>query len=220
MRGVAALLLVRLAAASIPAHILPHWDARPTVTPSDGCVDGPVVGNGAVAAAITSVAAGDLRVYIDRNDAWVPATGDISACGYDLDNAGGRTLGLTQLSFNGTDSFQANQFIENGTVTTVQGSAIGGEIRTESFVARGVDVLVTTISWMGGPVGLSQNVTVRTTQNDRAQADFCHSFSAGTNGTVAFATRQLGWPYQNVKTSTIGRRHFYKATWASTNTQV
>jgi hypothetical protein len=173
-----------------------------------------------VAAAITSVAAGDLRVYIDRNDAWVPATGDISACGYDIDNAGGRTLGMTQLSFNGTESFQANQIIYNGTVTTVQGSAMGGEIRTESFVARGVDVLVTTIWWTGGPVGLSQNVTVRTTQNDRAVNDFCHSFSAGINGTVAFATRQLGWPYQNVPTSTIGRRHFYKATWASANTQV
>ena len=67
-------------AASLPSHVDGHWVRPPTGTPGSGCPDGPVMGNGAVGVAV-SAGNGTLVFHIDRNDAWVPATGDISACG-------------------------------------------------------------------------------------------------------------------------------------------
>ena len=108
-------------------------------------------------------AAGNLSslvFHVDRNDTWVPATGDISACGYivgyNIDIAGARTLGLVTLTFPGGDitaaaaappTFQATQQIENGTVVTAQPTAHGGTLRTASFVARGSDLLITEVWW-------------------------------------------------------------------------
>ena len=78
----------------------------PIATPSNNSPDGPVMGNGAVAVAVSAAKvdsnSSKLVFHIDRNDAWVPATGDISACGYDINGAGARTLGVVSISFDTT----------------------------------------------------------------------------------------------------------------------
>ena len=104
-----------------------------------------------------------------------------------------------------------------------------GSLNTLSYVARGADVLVTHIWWevpagaAGGDFDLrpspvvsdpphSITVTATLGQNDLASADQCQT--SGGNGEASAAWRQLGFPYQNVPTSSIGRRHFYKAAWS------
>lgn len=91
-----------------------------------------------------------MLFWIDRNDAWVPATGDISCCGYEMDGAGGRTLGFLSLAVPnkaGAAAFRATQHIANGSVVTVAGTDHGGTLHTASFVARGSDVLITEVWW-------------------------------------------------------------------------
>jgi hypothetical protein len=211
--------------ANIPAHIDPTWVKSPASTPSNDCVDGPILGNGALGVAVGSAHAGGLTFYIDRNDAWVPATGDISMCGYDTDHSGGRTVGQLQLEFDGglPAQFGAKQLIQNATVTTSQSVSLGGFLRTSSFVPRGVDVLVTELWWEFNGTGSlpSALLDVKTAAaQGPAGGDFCHSFDSGVNVStrLTWASRQIGWPYQNVNTSTIGRRHFYKAAWATAST--
>ena len=63
---------------------------------------------------------GTLVFRLDRNDAWVPATGDISCCGYDVEGAGARTVGAVTLRFEGAKGFEASQVITNATVYTSQ----------------------------------------------------------------------------------------------------
>jgi hypothetical protein len=111
------------------------------------------MGNGAVGVAV-SAGNGTLVFHIDRNDAWVPATGDISACGYDIEKAGGRTLGTVTLTFDTTggatsSGFSATQRISNGTVETAQGTAHGGTLHTSTYVARGTEFLIT-VAWGDG----------------------------------------------------------------------
>ena len=70
-----------------PPHCDGRWSAAPGATPSNDSPDGPVLGNGALGVAISATApstAGNMSTlvfHIDRNDAWVPATGDLSCCG-------------------------------------------------------------------------------------------------------------------------------------------
>ena len=83
----------------------------------------PPSGNGNVAVAIDAggAAGGGVLVFrLDRNDAWVPATGDISCCGYDVEGAGARTVGAVTLRFDGAPGFEATQYITNATVYTSQ----------------------------------------------------------------------------------------------------
>ena len=139
-----------------PAHCDGRWSGVPGGVPSNNCPGSPVLGNGALAVAVSATAPSSftntstLVFHIDRNDAWVPATGDISCCGYDMNGAGGRTLGLVSLAFitgNAAGRFEATQHIANGTVVTAASTDHGGTLRTASFVARGSDVLVTEVWW-------------------------------------------------------------------------
>ena len=207
------LLIRAVDAGTPPPHTSGVWSAAPHATPSDHCPDGPVLGNGAVAVAV-SAKNGSLEFHIDRNDAWIPATGDISACGYDIVKAGARTLGSVSVSFVAAagGDFSATQLIANGTVQTAQSTAHGGMLRTSSWVARGTDVVVTELWWdcQGGAACGSQQLAVAVANAQAGSNSFCHSFEQGE----LWSSRTLGHPYQNVN-STIGRRHFYKAAWAT-----
>ena len=199
----------------IPEHILPTWDSSPAEIPSGSTVDAPVMGNGAVAAAVGSTP-GLLTFFLDRNDAWVPATGDISACGYDIDKAGARTVGGLTLAFNGGSGFSAQQIISNGTITTSMPTALGGTLKTASFIVRGVDVLVTDVWWDFEETNSTSSLSVHVTAGKGGSSDaFCHTFDSGSSPQMTWSSRQLGYPYQNIPTSTIGRRHFYKSAWAA-----
>jgi hypothetical protein len=217
---VAFLFQIPNAACGVPSHIAPSWTSSPVYTPSNGSPDGPVMGNGAVGVAVGSSGAGALSFFIDRNDVWTPATGDISACGYDIDNAGRRTVGALEFKFAGDNGFSARQIIHNGTVTTSQPVKSGGTLRTSSFVVRGVDALVTDIWWelynesSVGPL----LVTAVAAQGSKTTRDFCHHFDQGSVQGLTWASRQVGWPYQNQARNSIGRRHFYKAAWATSAT--
>ena len=213
------LLLLAMAASaekgsSPPEHTSGQWLVPPIDTPSTGCPDGPVMGNGAVSV-VLSGGNGSLAFHIARNDAWVPATGDISACGYNIDNAGARTLGQVALKFNGTAGFRATQQIDNGTVVTAQTTAGGGTLRSASFVARGSDVLVTEVWWdvttpAAGPAPPPLALEVLNAQSLGGSTCVLNE----QNATAMWSSRTLGHPYQNVN-STVGRRHLYKATWAT-----
>ena len=170
------------------------------------------MGNGAVGVAV-SAGNGTLVFHIDRNDAWVPATGDISACGYDIDNAGGRTLGTVTMTFDATGAtsgFSATQRISNGTVETTQGTAHGGTLHTSTFVARGTDVVITEVWWDCVGACTATGLSVRVVNGQAGGASFCHTYGQGD----MWSSRTLGHPYQNVN-STVGRRHVYKAAWAT-----
>ena len=204
--------LLGCAAAPPPSHVDGQWSSYPKSTPGSGCPDGPVLGNGAVGVAVSG-ANGSLVFHIDRNDAWVPATGDISACGYDIVTAGARTLGTVTLGFDGTPAgFSATQRLSNGTVETAQGTALGGTLRTASFVARGTDVVVTELWWVcaGSSACSGEALPVAVANGQAGAPSPCHSFGQGD----LWSSRTLGRPYQNVN-STVGRRHVYKAAWAT-----
>ena len=224
--------ILHAAAAAPPAHCDGQWSAAPGGTPSANSVDGPVLGNGALAVAVSHElgrpdSRGDtntstLLFWIDRNDAWVPATGDISCCGYDMDGAGGRTLGFLSLAVPktaGAAAFRATQHIANGTVITAAGTDHGGTLRTASFVARGSDVLVTEVWWdvpaspAAPPPLLLEIVNEPTGCEGWTQGCYCHVLKQ--NKSQMSSSKQIGHPYQNVASSTIGRRHLYKAAWAT-----
>jgi hypothetical protein len=225
-------ILQAAATAAPPAHCDGRWSAAPGGTPSNNAPDGPVLGNGALAVAVSETApsgaanTSTLQFNIDRNDAFVPATGDISCCGYDMDGAGGRTLGHVSLAFPANASanpwfrnFRATQHIANGTVTTASGTDHGGTLRTASFVARGSNVLVTEVWWdvpvspvpppplpldiLNEPIGCM----------GWTQGCYCHVLKQ--NKSHMWSSKQIGHPYQNKPDSTIGRRHVYKAAWAT-----
>ena len=149
----------------------------------------------------------------------------------DMDGAGGRTLGLLSLAFPAfppkagapAPGFRAAQHIANGTVTTGTDTDHGGTLRTASFVARGSDVLVTEVWWeVPKPVSpappppplqlLLVNEPVGCTGWDQG----CYCNVLKQNKSQLWSSKQIGHPYQNVPTSTIGRRHLYKAAWATT----
>lgn len=194
-----------------PAHANGKWNAAPSRTPASGCPDAPVLGNGAVAAAISAGSTG-VVFHIDRNDAWVPATGDISACGYDIDDAGGRTLGAVSItSAVQLTNFSAAQLIENGTVTTAQQTIGGGVLHTASFLPRGTDVLITDVWWERGNSSATF-LEVVISNEQVGTTSFCHSYEQDHDS--MWSSRTLGHPYQNINSS-VGRRHFYKAAWAT-----
>eukprot|EP01051_Picozoa_sp_SAG22_P002274 SAG22_NODE_100_length_20558_cov_10.189305_9_plen_576_part_00 len=201
-----------------PQHMSGVWRAPPAATPSKGCPDGPVLGNGAVSVALSGTGNGSLVFLLTRNDAWVPATGDISACGYEIETAGARTLGRLALEFDGAAGFRATQQIENGTVVTAQPTAHGGTLRSSSFVARGSDVIVTEVWWdvpadaaaSAGPAPPPLALQVLNAQSGAGSTCVLQE----QNAAAMWSSRTLGHPYQNVN-STVGRRHLYKATWAT-----
>ena len=213
-----------------PAHCDGRWSGVPGGVPSNNCPGSPVLGNGALAVAVSATAPSSvtntstLVFHIDRNDAWVPATGDISCCGYDMNGAGGRTLGLVSLAFitgNAAGRFEATQHIANGTVITAVGTEHGGTLRTASFVARGSDVLVTEMWWdvpasPAPPAPQPPPLLVQITNEPIGCTGWgCYCHVLRQNKSELWSSKQLGHPYQNVPTSTIGRRHLYKAAWAT-----
>lgn len=89
--------------------------------------------------------------FIDRTDAWTPATGAISNCGYSA--AGALTGGTLSISTNpapaSNTSFLATQNAANATVTVAVPLAGGGTLHTETIIARAENVLIISL-WTSG----------------------------------------------------------------------
>jgi hypothetical protein len=191
-----------------------HWTAPPqSVGPKGqhalGIVDAPLVGNGVVSAALAlgrcTADNSTLCHFIDRTDAFTPATGAISNCGYSA--AGGVTVGQVAIASDpppaSTAVFNAKQDAATASVAVSLPLTGGGELNSETKILREENVMVISLWTSNTTQTVSANASIPPLPNGG-----CFWSDKWSDKKAVVASRQLGSPYQDQLHSTVGlRRH-------------
>ena len=194
------------------------WPGRWTTPPRSvgpkgahalGIVDAPLVGNGVVSAALSlgrcTADNHTLCHFIDRTDAFTPATGAISNCGYSA--AGGVTVGQVAIASDpppaSTTVFNAKQDAATAAVTVSLPLTGGGILHSETKIMREEHVIVISLWTTGTTATVSANASIPPLPNGG-----CFWSDEWSDKKAVVASRQLGSPYQDQVHSTVGlRRH-------------
>lgn len=171
--------------------IVASWDTWPSRTPSDLVVDGPILGNGGLAAAVGAGKYGLVTLYTGLTSFVAGPVDGFSKCSYGdggLKQVGGLSFGFNNRS---PVSFRAAQIIAEGRVHfTVADSQT--KLNVDAFVSANEDVLRLRLSFESAAVSaLNVTVTAWTVKGCSLP------FTVGSTGdTVIFAERVSGPPYQ------------------------
>ena len=140
--------------------------------------------------------------FIDRTDAWTPATGAISNCGYSA--AGAVTAGHLSISTSpapsSSDVFLATQSSASATVTVAVPLAGGGTLHTETIAARAENVLIVTLWTSGTARTLDANASVA-----RLPSGGCYWSGQDVLSNSVVTWRQIGAAYQDQPVGTPPR---------------
>jgi hypothetical protein len=144
--------------------------------------------------------------FIDRTDAWTPATGAISNCGYEA--AGAVTAGHLSIVTNPAPAsdtvFRATQNAANATVTVAVPLAGGGTLHTETIIARAENVLIISV-WTSGTARTLGSINASVAQLPNGG---CYWSGQDVVNNSVVTWRQIGSAYQDQAHSTVGlRRH-------------
>eukprot|EP01043_Picozoa_sp_COSAG02_P020181 COSAG02_NODE_989_length_15437_cov_95.731860_5_plen_764_part_00 len=145
--------------------------------------------------------------FIDRTDAWTPATGAISNCGYSA--AGALTVGHLSIATSPAPAlgnvFMASQNAANATVTVAVPLAGGGMLHTETIIARAENVLIVTLWTSGTNTEIGVNASIPKLPNGG-----CYWSDQDVVNNSVVTWRQIGAAYQDQIHSTVGLRRSVK----------